>query len=202
VRMGERIGDLQGDPYRQWWRKLAMFGQELTEGDAPDQLHDDECRTVGDTAGIKGGDDVGVRQTGRGDRLSPKSFQEQPVGRQVGMKNLDCDGARQHGVIALPYRRHATLRDLTNEAIAAAEKAVEVGWRARAGKSHGMEGYRPAWQTPVHQPGQTWAIRPLADRAVKLRVPASQLRSHPGRHGRRSPGRPTQPLVGGIRSPA
>ena len=71
-------------------------------------------------------------KAGRRHCLVLEPFEEALIAGQMGMEDLDGDGAGQDLVVAFPDRRHAALGHQPYQAITAAEPAIRVGGGAGA----------------------------------------------------------------------
>ncbi len=126
VGVGERVADAATDGGYAFRRQRTLVAQEVFEGPSPTVLHHDVLQ-IGLTArgfgtGVVDRDDVGMRQSSRGQRLSPESLQERVVLREVRMQDLDGDGPRQHVIARLPDRCHAAFRDVRLQDVAPGDR--------------------------------------------------------------------------------
>ena len=109
VRGVERVGHLLADADDVGDGEAAVLVDEVAQGRAVDQLHHD----VGDAvvvAGVVGGDDVGVREAGRGDRLVAEpgaGARRRPRGRRGAIftaTRRDSTGSSAIQTVAIPPR--------------------------------------------------------------------------------------------------
>jgi hypothetical protein len=83
-------------------------------------LHDEEGRPL-PLPGVVDPHDVRVHQPGGGERLETEPFAEEVVCGEVGMQDLDRDGAIENLVACVPNRADRPIRNFRFEAVAARE---------------------------------------------------------------------------------
>ena len=126
VRGVERVGDLLADADHVGHGEATLLVDEVAQGGAVDQLHHD-VRDAVVVAGVVGGDDVGMREPGRGDGLVAEADAGAVVGREVGAEDLDRHPAREHRVVGDPHGGHAAAGERRHESVAAAEHGAGCG---------------------------------------------------------------------------
>ena len=136
----ERSGHLRGDLHRACRAQRASSGEQLPQGLAPHELHDD-VHEAAVNAGVEDGDNVGVGEPSGGYRFAAEALEERGVLGQVWMQHLDRDRSVEDLVVRLPHLCHAATRDEPDEAVATAENSLGdercVGHRATVPRAGG-----------------------------------------------------------------
>ncbi len=109
-------------------RERAARHDQLLEAAALDHLHGDVVRPLG-LAAVVDGDDVRVREAGRGLRLAPEALDEEVVAGVAVVEDLDGDAAPELLVLGEVDVRHAAGAELSQDPVAAVEERVDEGVR-------------------------------------------------------------------------
>jgi hypothetical protein len=95
----------------------ALALQELLEVAAGDQFEGhEELATV--RSGVVAGDDVGVHHLGAELGFAEEAGARALVGGEMVRHHLERDGAAERRLLGPPYRRHAALAELADDAVA------------------------------------------------------------------------------------
>ena len=122
---GERLGDLGEQPHRLGHRQLAGAGQAIAQGLALDVGHDVVEEAVG-VAGVEDAEDVRMLEAGGDLDLAGEALGAE-CGGQLGAEDLDGDAAVVLEVFGEIDGGHATLAELTLDAVAAGEGGGKPG---------------------------------------------------------------------------
>jgi hypothetical protein len=121
----EGVGGLARDPKRVGDRELPLARQALPQGLAVHERHREPELAVG-VARVEHGENVRVLEPGREPDLS-----EEPLGAErpseLGVQDLEGDGAVVAEVVRAVDRRHAAAAELGVETVAAGEGLRESG---------------------------------------------------------------------------
>ena len=132
VAVVERRQHAAGDLERPLGQDLAALAQDVAQGPAGDELHDDvglrDAGPVGRLllAGVVDGHDRGVVQRRGALRLAAEAGLERDVAGQVGPQALDGDDPSEPRVGALADLRHAASAEQLAERVAPADQRLSV----------------------------------------------------------------------------
>ncbi len=151
----ERLGQVGGDPGGLPGVEPPLARQPLSQAFAGDLVHH-VIEQVARGAGGMDRHDVRMPQAGDGARLGEEPARDGRVGGQLGVDNLDRDGAIEGGIDGAEDDAHAPPPQLLAEPVLRAEGGLQGGKGISRGVRHGFagSGEREA-NIPIRRAGHT-----------------------------------------------
>jgi hypothetical protein len=131
----ERGRQVRHDPDDVRDRQLALPVETLPQGLALDLVHD-VIEEALRGAGRVDGDDAGMAETGDGARFGEEPAHDRGVGGQLGVHDLDGDGAVERGVGRAEHDTHAATAQLPLQPVLRLERCLECRERLDRRMAH------------------------------------------------------------------